>query len=428
MSDVQPTSFLPPALVRASAYTPEQIARLGVPRGLVRFVPRVEATPQAAVAGRDPSPAAEIEAATRRAAVAESPATSTPNMGLGPRARFRFQAHDATVPTAPPSNLTSDPFFTRRAGAVRKLPKVSGLARWLSLGLVAIAAGAAGFFLARPISSEDEGGDAAARRSSDSRTWSPVDHRQLEAILAAESRRQTNETAALLNRLHATRPHLAGLPLLEARAAAPRSFADVESHLARAAEEPQADLAKVAFARAANYAAQRNLDAMRRYLDEAIALDPTRAEFHFQRAEVGRRQGWTQEALDDYDRALLLARSGLNPSRELIAFRRRLLLIERGREAELDAKAYQAAFAQPSPPADWILTAAAVALQRQDPETGARWLRSARAVMPWREYVERIDDFFFRNHIDEPGLKDLFPTDAERALFHASAPPVLRDP
>ncbi len=94
----------------------------------------------------------------------------------------------------------------------------------------------------------------------------------------------------------------------------------------------------------------------------------------------------------------------------------------------MDARAYQAAFAQPAPPPDWLLTAAAVALQRKDMETAARWLQAARSSMPWQDYVERIDDYFFRSHANEPSLKDLFPTGAERAQFHAAAPPVLNDP
>ncbi len=409
-------------MVRASAYTPEQIARLGVPRGLLPYVP-----PEAALAEPAAAPLAAIESPESSALAAAAPTAVAPNLGLGPRTRFRFQAHEATSPTSPPSNLVSDPFSTRRAGAVRKLPTISAFARWLSLGSVAIAATAAGFFLARPIPTEEEAGDTA-QRISGNRTWTPVDRVRLEAALAAGLSGPRDATD-LLARLQAMRPHLGGVPVLQARAAAAKgSFVDADVHLTRAAEEPQTDLAQIAFARAANFAAQRKFDDMRHSLNDAIALDPTRAEFYFQRAEVDRRQGRAQEALEDYDRALLLARSGLRPSRETIAFRRRLLLIERGREAELDTKAYQAAFAQPSPPADWILTAAAVALQRNDLESGARWLRSARAAMPWPDYVERIDDFFFRNHLNAPGLKELFPTQAERARFHALAPPILQDP
>jgi hypothetical protein len=429
MPDVEPTSFLPPAYVRASAYTPGEVARLGIPRGLVPHALRDPVAPSGVgttttvatlVIPSEPIPPPRDPIA---------PELAAPTLGLGPRTRFRFQAHDAESPVVPPSNLTRDPATARRAGAVRKLPKMSGLVSGLSLLSVAIAAGAAGYFLGLPPLSELEFGDSRADGVSGGRAWGSADRRKLETILAAESLHQPREMHELIDQLRATRPHLAGLPVLEARAAvALRSFADADVGLVHAAQEPFADRAEIFAVRAANYANQRHLDEMRSSLSGAISIDPTRVEFFFQRAEADRRQGRTQESLQGYDRARALARPGRIPSRETIEFHRRLLLIESGREAELDAQAYQAAFAQPAPPADWLLTAAAVALQRKDVETGARWLRAARAAMPWNDYVGRMDDYFFRNHADEPGMKDLLPTQAERARLHAAAPPILKDP
>ena len=345
-------------------------------------------------------------------------------LGLGPRTRFRFQANDLESTVAPPSNLTRDPSTARRAGAVRKMPKLSAVAQWLSLSGVALAAGVAGFFLGMP--TFDKPGDVGTR--GEARLWSPADRKKLDAILAAESLAQPRAMHEQLDRLRAIRPRLAGLPLLEARASAMHSFADADTSLTRATQEPGADLVAISYARAEIYGVQRQLNEMHRCLGEAIALDPTRAEFHFQRAEVDRRLGRTEDALEGFDRALALAKTGFAPDRAEIEFRRRLLLIERGRETEIDAQAYQAAFAQPAPPADWLLTAAALALHRKDSEAGARWLRAARATMPWAEYLERIDDYFFRNHADEPGMKDLFPTRPERSAFHAATPRILQDP
>ena len=111
-----------------------------------------------------------------------------------------------------------------------------------------------------------------------------------------------------------------------------------------------------------------------------------------------------------------------------MAFRRRLLLIEGGRESEIDASAYQNALARPAPLGDWLLTAAAVALQHHDLAEAARWLKRARAAMPPQEYLERIDDYFFRVHAGRPELNGLFPTNAERSQFLADARPVLVDP
>ncbi len=225
-----------------------------------------------------------------------------------------------------------------------------------------------GFFALPPVLDSEEGG-TPGNRVTIHRSWTPGDRRKLEDILVAESLRRPREMTGMLVRLRATQPRLAGLPMIEARAAAAASsFAEADAALARATREPGADRVALSFARAANSGNQRHLDEMRASLGDAIALDPTRAEFHFQRAEVDRRQGRVQESLAGFDRALVLAKPGLVPSRETIEFRRRLLLIERGREAELDAVAYQAAFAQPAPPPDWLLTAAALA---EEQEAGA---------------------------------------------------------
>jgi uncharacterized protein YeeX (DUF496 family) len=421
MPDAQPTSFLPPALVRASAYTPSQVAQLGAPRGLVPHTTTLPATTDS-----DFPVAASI---TPQHANAEAPGIAAPTLGLGPRTRFRFHAHDAEFPVVPPSNLTSDPVTARRAGAVRKTKEMPSAARWLSLCFVAIAAAAAGYYFGLPVTTEREVGNLPSLGASEGRGWTQNDRERLNDILLAESRQQTREMNDLVRQLRDARPRLAGLSLLEARAAmAARTFSEAEVSLQRAAQDPFADKVEIHLLRAANFGQQRYLKEMRSDLGDAIALDPTRAEFHYQRAEVDRRQGRTQESLAGYSRAMVLAKPNRFPSRETIEFRRRLLLIESGRESELDAKAYNAAFAQPSPSGDWLLTAAAVALQRKDAETAARWLRAAREAMPWPDYVERIDDYFFRIHTDEPNLKDLFPTRVERAQIHAVTPPILKDP
>ncbi len=316
MPDVEPTSFQPPAFVRASAYTPSQVEQLGIPRGLVPYVPRAPA----ADAANDEPPNLPKPPDTKAGQAA--PASATPRLGLGPRTRFRFQARDPESPVTPPSNLTSDPANSRRAGAVRKMPKMSRVARWLSFGSVAVAAGAAGYFLALPPSLDSDEGDGPESRVSTNRSWRPGDRRKLEAILVAESLRQPRKMKEILAGLRATQPRLAGLPILEARAAAASgSFADADASLVRTAQEPWADRVALSFARAANYGQQRRFDEMRACLSDAIALDPTRAEFHFQRAEVDRRKGRTQESLEGFDRALVLAKAGLVPSRETIEFR-----------------------------------------------------------------------------------------------------------
>ena len=425
MSHDESSSLHTPAFVRASAFTPAQVEQLGVPRGLLPYKPN----------GPEPAPASEIPAMPEAAvtAMAEvllaTAAQPAPAHGLGPRTRFRFQAHHAEAPIVPPSNLTTDPNTSRRAGAVRKIAKVSALAQWLSLAAVAMIALVAGFFFASPGTGNAETREATAAKRLEQGAWSAADIQKLNAILVAERAGRTREMSEMIERLQTTRPNLSGLPLLEARAAlARRVYSDAEVMLARGARETSAEPAEISFGRATVQARQRRFDETRAWLTDAITRDPMRAEMYFEKAEVERRLGHTSDALATYELARALAQPGRIPSRETIDFHRRLLLIERGRETEIDAKAYQAAFAKAEPPADWMLIAAALEFQRRDAAAAAHWLKASRDAMPWREYVTRLDDYAFRNHVEEPAVRDLFPTPAQRDQLHAELAPFLIDP
>lgn len=355
---------------------------------------------------------------------------STPaGLGLGPRARFRFQAHGSEREVDPPSNLTRDPATSRRAGAVRRSRKLPAALRWSLLTAIGAAAAVGGYWFGRPPGNEPDVASADDRARSAIQGWTPADRDKLAAILAAENSVRPGEMRELARDLIANRPGLTGAALLKARASiAARWHAEAEVTLERARSTGEADASEIAFLRASNFGLQRKLDEMRICIDDAIAADPVRAEFHFARAEIDRRLGRADDSLAAYARALERARPGRSPSAGSIAFRRRLLLIEGGRESEVDAGADQTELAKPTPSGDWLITAAAVALQRRDPAGAAQWLQRARAAMPSREYLERIDDYFFRVHAGRPELKGLFPTTAERAQIVADTRPVLVDP
>lgn len=420
MPDVVPTFDLPPGFIRASAFTELEVAHLGVPRGLVPHAPtRGTAAPDRA------SQIDEMQA--RLEALRAEPAPG--GTGLGPRARFRFQAHGSEREVDPPSNLTRDPATSRRAGAVRKTQKPPATLRWSLVAAVGAAAIVGGYWLGRPPGSEPAATAADERADSVSSDWTTADRDKLAVILAAENSNRPGEMRELTRDLLANRPQLKWSALLEARASvAARLHSEAEVFLERARAAGAGGAGEIAFLRASNFGAQRKLDEMRNCVDDAIAADPVRAEFHFARAEIDRRLGRVDESLASYARALERARVGRAPSVELMAFRRRLLLIEGGRESEIDASAYQNELARPAPSGDWLLTAAAVALQHHDLAEAARWLKRARAAMPSQEYLERIDDYFFRVHVGRPELNGLFPTSAERSQFLANARPVLVDP
>lgn len=419
MPEVSPTFDLPPGFVRASAYSELEVARLGVPRGLVRHAP-AEATVSLDRSDQIDAMQARLEALREESAPAGT--------GLGPRARFRFQAHGNEREVDPPSNLTRDPSTSRRAGAVRQTREMTVVRRWALFLAINATAAAAGYWLGCP---PRDGRDDGANDQAGFRTvgWTPADREKLSAILAAENSGRSREALDLTRQLLANRPGLTGATLLNARAAiGARLHAEADVLLERTRTAGTNDPSEIAFLRAVNFGLQRKLEEMKTCLDEAIAADPVRAEFHFAHAEIDRRLGRIDDALASYARALERARPGRAPGAELISFRRRLLLIEGGRESEIDAGRYQAELARTAPSGDWLLTAAAVALQRGNPAEAARWLKLARAAMPRSEYLERIDDYFFRVHAGNADLKGLFPTPAERIQFLANARPGLVDP
>ena len=296
---------------------------------------------------------------------------------------------------------------------------------WLALFAVGTTSLASGYWFGLPLLTRIGAGEDP----SSSIRWSPSERARLTPILAAESSSRPWEMADLLRRLNATTSPAGGTPLLEARAAiAARSHAEAEIRLLRTRREGTADAGEIAFLRASNFCAQRRYDDMRASLDDAIAADPMRAEFHFARGEVDRRQGRPNDAMEGYARAIERAKPGRVPTRETIAFRRRLLLIQSGHESEIGIAEVEAALALPSPSGDWLLTAAAMAIHRQDLADAARWMQRARTVMPLPLYLDRVDDFAFRKHISQSELKALFPTRQERARFHEISRPIFVDP
>ena len=420
MPEVSPTFDLPPGYVRASAYSEQDVARLGVPRGLVRHAPTE------APASLDRSDQIDAMQARLEALREES---ASPGTGLGPRARFRFQAHGTEREIDPPSNLTSDPSTSRRAGAVRKTRQTTVLRRWALVLAIGAAAAAAGYWLGRPAFDEQEASRANDVTGFGRPGWTPADREKLAAILAAETSARPRDAVELSGQLAANRPHLTGTAVLKARAClAARLYADAEVNLERARSAGTGDQSEIAYLRATNFGRQRKLEEMKTSLADAIAADPLRAEFYFARAEIDRRLGLVDDALAWYTKALERVRPGRYPSSALISFRRRLLLIEGGREAEIDTAVYQTELAKPAAAGDWLLTAAAVALQRRDLAEASKWLQRARASMPGQEYLEHIDDYFFRVHAGHADLKGVFPSPAERARFLASSRRAIVDP
>ncbi len=251
----------------------------------------------------------------------------------------------------------------------------------------------------------------------------------LDEVLKEESQRGGDGMGRALQVLTGAHPSLPGLDLLSARQAMlSRSYADAEVRLSRVGAAPDGPQAEAQFLRARNFGARRKLVQVRSCLDAAISFDPTRAEIFYARAETDRRMGNIEEALAGYDRALHRTRAGHSPSRALMEFRRRLLLIGAGREMEIGNEVYAAEMARRPVRGEWNLTAAAILIQGGRYSDAAQWMLRARAAMPRDEYLGAIDDYFFRDHVGRAELRDCFPNNAERLEFIARASPLLVDP
>lgn len=442
--------------IAPSAYSPDEIRVLGIPRGLLPFSALEGLQLEPATSQDGESSAAEDALEEAAAAVAGPGPEPQPDPmldevieGLKKRIAELRAARSGSVPgqnvIAPPAASPAASLW--RATRPKKAP-VFGLKGFLLLLLVAGGAAFGGLEVRKWMYPEETAPAPVptVRPALPSPTpvagvptvpakplWTENDIRRLDAILSAERALSLEEMGRLLTQLQTERPGLPGLELVGARhAQLLRRFADAEVRLSRlAAEVGDSDpelTAELAFLRARNYASQRKLLEARNCLDEVLRRDPRRPEAHYEQAELNRRMGRVGEALVGFDRALARAGSGRVPSRAMIDFRRRLMLVESGREAEIGTETYLAELGKTNPAGEWALTAAAVSLHRGQFAAGAQWMLRARALMQPHAYLAAIEDYFFRAHAGRTELKDCFPTVAERSAFLLKSTPFLADP
>ncbi len=451
--------------IRVSAYTEEEARVLGTPRGLLPFsalegLAPETLTPEAEAAEGEEESSREVAELLRQPPAAATTAEADPDPVLdevieGLRGRIAdlraARSGGASEPgtfAAPPANPAASLWRPER----RPKSKVFGLLGFVLLILVTAAFGFGGLHFhklmdnsAAPAPAPDspppaEGAAkpapaavAATPGRSAGPLWQEADLPRLDAILSAERALSIEEMGRLLGQLQSERPGYPGLEMLAARQAQlARRWAEAEVRLSRlSTENAEIDnelTAELAFLRARNYAAQRKLLEARNCLDEAIRRDPRRPEFHYEQAELNRRMGRVGDAMAGFDRALARSASGRVPSRTTIDFRRRLMLVETGREAEIGSETYLEELNKANPSGEWVLTAAAVSLHRGQFAAGAQWMQRARGLMQPNAYLAAIEDYFFRAHAGRPELKDCFPTAAERAQFILKSLPFLADP
>jgi tetratricopeptide (TPR) repeat protein len=282
------------------------------------------------------------------------------------------------------------------------------------LGVVALVMFGAGYFVATLVhptvlpSSKD-----GATPEPPPPAWRAATIEILAQALAADQAGDLKTATTLAANLSANDPNLPGLV---------RYLADLQIRQGNFIAADTALLAQISagrevaksfYLRAFNAARQRHFDDAFNFLQSSLAIDPLQADVFFQMCEVLRRQGKLPDAVNCGKQALLRVRSGYGISRATIALKMRLAQIEAGQLAEVEAELAEARKASPVA-AEWLFTAAALAVQRGDLAAAAEELTKARELMPRDEFNAWIGDYFFRMSTGKPELAPFRPAEDER--------------
>ena len=132
---------------------------------------------------------------------------------------------------------------------------------------------------------------------------------------------------------------------------------------------------------------------------------PHQFKTFFLLAEMLRRGGKNQQALDRFDQAI--ARAHEQSDEDAMQFKRRLTLIAMGRGDELDAETKRQLALNP-PSGDWLLLAMAAEAQKGDFKAAAGHLERASQLMNADWMVDRLRDFFLYQWCYEKELEPYF--------------------
>ena len=153
----------------------------------------------------------------------------------------------------------------------------------------------------------------------------------------------------------------------------------------------------------------------------ATRATPHQFKPFFLLAEMLRRGGKNQQALDRFDQAL--ARVHEQADEDAMLFKRRLTLIASGRGDELAAEIKQQ-LAQEPPAGDWLLLAMALDAQKGDFKAAAVPLDRASKLMNTDWMVDRLRDFFLYQWAYEKELEPYFrPLQKRLAALRQKEPP-----
>ncbi len=140
-------------------------------------------------------------------------------------------------------------------------------------------------------------------------------------------------------------------------------------------------------------------------LEMASKLDPFDARYAFFLGEALRRGGKPLAALTALRKALYRLREPMSDS--FYRLKIRLTQVELGQEADF-ADEMKAELTQIPPAADWVLTAAAVELHRGNIPAAKGYFDQAKSLLPERELLIRLRDYYFFSFAHEKELAPYF--------------------
>ena len=184
---------------------------------------------------------------------------------------------------------------------------------------------------------------------------------------------------------------------------------DVEATLSHSLSPttPPADAVILNEAQGFNYARRREFDRAIDCFNAVVPVRPLDTNNLLHLAEAYRRKGRLDDAVATFRLAIVRLPVNALPDnearREYLSYKERLTLVEIGRGAEFKVDlAQHLNVAAPAP--EWLLTAAAVALQKGDMPAAVDALKKAQAALPAGQFAERMEDYFFRSFAYHPEM------------------------
>ena len=265
--------------------------------------------------------------------------------------------------------------------------------------------------------------------------WSPAYSGPLDKALAADHAGDLTAALQIVNELtKSMKPN----PVLQAYQASLNTRLgrtnDAEADLSRLIKPttPPPDAAILNEAMGFNYARRRDFDQAITAFAAIVPVHPLDTSNLRHLAEALRRKGRLTEAVDTFRLAILRLPTDHLPEtqaqREFLSYEQRLSLLENGRDAEFRDDLAQH-LAAPSPAPEWLLTTAAVALQKGDLPTAVDQLKKAQAALPPEQFAVRMGDYFFRTFSYHPEMSAfLTPLTPERQAARQQSMDFYLDP